>query len=91
MIFRKKKQLYKPVIEIKSIIKPIKLKKDEKLILIAGDGDDAPDINIFEDIHKWLKDALDDSRTMVFPCHIKAYIVNDKHKIELYKGDNIEE
>ena len=76
----------KPVIEIKTEVKPIKLKKGQKLILIAGERDDAPSMEQFEEMVCILKE-IEDQKTLIMPCAIRAYIVDSKEQIGLYKGD----
>lgn len=87
MKLRKKE---KPTIVINNIVKPIRIKDNEKIILIVGDKyDPCPD-----DMWKRIKEQFNNLRgytDFVIPDAIKLYIVPKNCKIELYKGDKIEE
>jgi len=93
-IFKKKKPILnktpKPEINIYNIVKPIKLKKNEKLIFVVGDEDNIPPEEVFHKLSKSVDD-IKNGGDIIMPAVIKVYIVSDDCKIELYRGDKLED
>jgi len=87
MKFKSKKTPHRVIIN--NIIKPIKVKKDEKIIFVVGDENEIPP----EDVMKRLADDLSyvGIREILIPAAIKLYIVDKDTKIELYNGSRLNE
>jgi len=89
MLFKKEKEKKKPTIVIDNIIKPIKVKDNERIILVAGDEHDSPSEEVFRELSKEVR-KIKDGESVVIPGVIKLYIVPRKTKIELYHGAKYE-
>lgn len=81
----------RPKITINNTIRPIKVQKDDKVIMVVGDEDEILPKGVFERLKEDFRDVMDNEiNEMIIPAVIKLYVVPKECKIELYRGDKIE-